>query len=171
MSDITMTTQTTPAVDFSPEDIYRQYRRKVLGYISSRISSWEDAEDLCEEVFVKLFKAMERFDAKQAKPSTLLYKLAHDIVIDYYRTHKEHGELNEGSATVSGADDIVGSSMRLDELKEALLQLPEEQRDIIVLRYYKGITLLKISEMMGMSYKMVKYRHSQALEAMKKLLV
>ena len=165
-----MIEKTNTEEKFSPELIYSQYRRKVLGYISSRISSWEDAEDLCEEVFVKLFKAMERFDAKQAKPSTLLYKLAHDIVIDYYRTHKEHGELNEESATVSGAEDIVGNSMKLDELKDALMQLSEEQRYIIVLRYYKGITLLKISEMMNMSYKMVKYRHAAALEQLKKLL-
>ena len=155
---------------FSPEKLYEQYRKKVLGYISSRISSWEDAEDLCEEVFVKLFRALETFDAKDAKVSTLIYKMSHDIVIDYYRTHREHSELDENSAVVSGADDIVADSEKANELKSALEQLTEEQRDIIILHYYKGITLLKIAEMMGMTYKMVKYRHTTALEQMKGIL-
>ncbi|MBQ5310712.1 MAG: sigma-70 family RNA polymerase sigma factor [Oscillospiraceae bacterium] len=155
---------------FSAEKLYEQYRKKVLGYISSRISSWEDAEDLCEEVFVKLFRALETFDAKEAKVSTLIYKMSHDIVIDYYRTHREHSELDENSAVVSGADDIVADSEKANELKAALEQLTEEQRDIIILHYYKGITLLKIAEMMGMTYKMVKYRHTTALEQMKGIL-
>ena len=156
---------------FSPEKLYEQYRKKVLGYISSRISSWEDAEDLTEEVFVKLFKAMEKFEEREAKISTLIYKMSHDIVIDYYRTHREHSEIDENSAVVSGADEVVADSEKLTELKTALEKLTEEQRDIIILHYYKGITLLKIAEMMNVTYRVVKYRQSTALEQLKGLIV
>ncbi len=155
----------------SPEELYRQYRDKVFGYISSRISSYQDAEDLCEEVFLKLFKSLDTFDGRDAKVSTLLFKMTHDIVIDYYRTHREHAELEEESASVEGADEIVLDSEQLDDLKRALEKLSEQQREVIVLHYYEGMTLLKISEVMGISYKMVKYRHSTGLEELKKLLV
>lgn len=151
-------------------DLYHRYRDKVLGYISSRISSYQDAEDLCEEVFLKLYKAVKNFDGKQAKVSTLLFKLTHDIVIDYYRTHKEHAELEDETASVEGADELVFDSEQLSSLKEALEKLSEQQREVIILHYYERMTLLKISEVMGLSYKMVKYRHSTALDELKKHL-
>ena len=81
----------TDAVRF--EQIYREYRPKVLDYIRSHVNSPEDAEDLCSEVFRK---ALEHLDPSAGTAvSSYLYTITRRTVVDYYRTHRLTAPLDE----------------------------------------------------------------------------
>lgn len=154
----------------TPEMLYKEYRTTVLRYISARIPSWEDAEDLCEEVFAKLLRLLDSYDESKAAVSTLVYKLSHDIVVDWYRTHRRPLALFPEQEALPSAEETVINKEQLDVLKTALAKLPQEQRDILILRFCCGWTLVKIAETTGLTYNMVVSRQKSALKALRKML-
>ncbi len=153
------------------EKIYQQYRNKVMGYIRARIRSQADAEDLCAEVFEKIYQKIEGYQEEKASISTWIFTITRNTVIDFFRRSRPSDELDENMA-----DDqfqVDGDLMKretLGELAQALRSLPEQMRDIIVLRYYDGKPLTDIAKMMNLSYGAVKLRHQAALERLKQIL-
>lgn len=156
------------------ENLYREYKAAVLSYVCARVPSFEEAEDICEEAFLKLSRMLERYDEKRAALSTLLYKITHDLVIDHYRTRRTYEELSEEHSkehsVIYSAEDIVMDNERSSELTDALSKLPEQQREILILRFYCGFSLKKIAEKMNLTYSMVVKRQNNAFETLRKTL-
>ncbi|MCR5670544.1 MAG: sigma-70 family RNA polymerase sigma factor [Butyrivibrio sp.] len=155
----------------SKEQIYLDYRDKVFGYIRNHVNSAEDAEDLCEDVFVKIYSKLDTFDETKAGLSTWIYAVTSNTVIDFYRTNHIHSEIPEDlSDTRSSIEEDFLNGETLSMLASALKELPQEQMDIIVLRYYKGLTLQEVAEKMQLSYGVTKLRHREALGRLQQLL-
>ena len=152
------------------EQIYLEYRKKVMGYIRARIRSFADAEDLCEDVFEKIQRKLGDFDESKASLNTWVFTITRNTVIDYFRRSKPSEELDENLSDDSEVDEGVLQNETLGELASALQALPEEMRAIIVLRYYDGKPLTEIAEIMGLSYGAVKLRHQKALAMLRKAL-
>ena len=153
------------------EEIYLQYKDKVFGYIRNHVNSLEDAEDLCSEVFIKIYDKLDTYDETKARLSTWIYSVTSNTVIDFYRTNHIHSEIPEDlEDSKSTVEDEVLTGENLKLLADALEKLPEELRDIIVLRYYKGNTLQEISEKMNLSYGVTKLRHREALGQLQEML-
>ncbi len=145
------------------EQLYRDYYNKVFAYTLNRTRSREDAEDLTSEIFIKVYNKLESFDEKKAQLSTWIYQIAKHSVIDYYRRYKLSEELPEEIVDEDEIDQDLLNEEALSELASALQKLPDEQRDIIINRYYYGRTLQEIAEMMSLSYGVTKLRHKEAL--------
>lgn len=155
----------------SNEEIYEKYKDKVLGYIRNHVNSPEDAEDLCSDVFIKIYSKIDTFDETKASLSTWIYAMTSNTVIDFYRTNHIHSEIPEDLAEdKSLVEDEVLNGESLKELAKALKSLPQEQMDIIVLRYYKGLTLQEVAEKMNLSYGVTKLRHREALGRLRDML-
>ena len=147
--------------------LYTEYRDKVLGYIRARVNSREDAEDLCQDVFEKAFRAADRYDAEKSAPGTWLYAITRNAVIDHFRRTRPAEELPEDLSDDALPEDAVMRTALLDELAAALERLPAELTDIIVARYYDRLPLTEIAEKLGMSYGAVKLRHQKALSLLR----
>ncbi len=143
-------------------ELYAEYHHKVMAYIRSRITSKEDAEDICHDVFMKVYAKYDSFDSSKSSISTWIFTITRNTLTDFFRTSKQTSELTEEAAVSDQKSEEL-----LYDLAEALEELPQEQRDIIVLRYYKGLTLTEISKTMNISYGMVKVKHNQALAHLK----
>ena len=143
--------------------LYTQYRGKVLTYIRSRIYNRDDAEDLCEDVFEKAFRAADTYDASKSAPGTWLYAITRNAVYDYCRRVRPVGELTEDLSDEDRTEDSVLNAELLDTLAAALERLPAELVDVIVLRYYDQLPLTQVAEKLGVSYGVVKIRHQKAL--------
>ena len=150
------------------EQIYTEYRDRVMGYIYARLRSRADAEDLCQDVFEKVNMKLDSFDSGKASISTWIYSITRNSVIDFYRRSHPHEEIDENMAQDGAVDDNLLNDETLEELAEALEKLPAELREIVVLRYYDGMPLTEIAKKMGMSYGMVKLRHNSALELIRR---
>ena len=155
-----MITHTSRRPDVS--ELYDEYHNKVMAYIRSKISSKEDAEDICQNVFMKVYAKYDSFDSSKSSISTWIFTITRNTLTDFFRTSKQTAELTDDAAI----SDFESESI-LGDLAEALEELPREQRDIVVLRYYNGLTLTEISKMMNISYGMTKVKHNQALAALK----
>lgn len=143
--------------------LYAEYRDRVLGYIRARVSNRADAEDLCQDVFERVMRSAERHDAAKSAPSTWLYAITRNAVIDYWRKARPTEALPEELADESAVDNDLLREELLDELAAALEKLPEELTDIVVLRYYDRLPLTGIAEKLNLSYGAVKLRHQKAL--------
>ncbi len=149
----------------SIDEIYEEYYQKVFSYINSRINNYHDSEDLCEDVFTKVLKNMEKFDESKSALSTWIFNITKNTLIDFYRTRHDSYELLDNYEYVEEKDDV--SQSELADLASALKKLSEEERDIIVLKYYEGYSLKEIGDKMSLTYGVVKLRHNSALEKMK----
>lgn len=152
------------------EEMYRAYRDKVSRYIAGKVSNVHDAEDLVSSVFLKAYKKWESFDASRAGPSTWLYSITRNCVIDYYRTRRVSGELPEGLAEAGQVDDRLLQEETLDHLADALEKLSRRERDVVLLHYYGGETLRTIAEKLQLSYATVKLAHASALRQLRRSL-
>ena len=142
--------------------IYTEYSGKVMGYIRARIRSSADAEDIHSEVFEKILRKIEDFDETKASLNTWIFTITRNTVIDHFRRTKPSEELDENLSDNIELDEGLLNSETLSELAAALKRLPEQMRDIIVLRYYDGKPLTEIAELMNLSYGAVKLRHQNA---------
>ena len=149
----------------SIDEIYEEYYQKVFSYINSRINNYHDSEDLCEDVFTKVFKNLEKFDESKSALSKWIFNITKNTLIDFYRTRHDSYELLDNYEYEEEKNAV--SETELADLANALNKLNDEERDIIVLKYYEGYSLKEIGEKMSLTYGVVKLRHNSALEKMK----
>ena len=152
------------------ERVYLDYRDKVRRYISGKVRNVHDVEDLTSDVFVKVYEKLETFDGEKASVSTWVYTITRNTVIDFYRTNKTYEELPETLVSGDSVDENVIREESLSELCDALESLDERSRDLIIFRYYKGLTLKEIAKKMSISYSYAKLLHNNALAKLKDFL-
>ena len=149
------------------DSVYLDYKDKITAYVRSRIENKYDVEDIVSTVFLKIYQKIDSFDESKASLSTWIYTITRNTVIDYFREIKTHIEfLDEIEADTLSADSLVDDEL-LEDLAYALETLSERERDLIILHYYKGYTLKRISEMMDMSYINAKLIHTKALSMLR----
>ena len=154
----------------SQEQLYTEYHDRVFAYVLHRVRSKEDAEDVVSEVFLKALNKLESFDESKAKLSTWIYQIAKHTVIDYYRRYRISEELPEELEKDEEIDEGLLNEETLVELANALKKLNEEQREIVIRRYYHGQLLMDIAKEMSLSYGVVKLRHKEALARLERYM-
>lgn len=152
------------------ESIYAEYYGKVMGYIMARIRNRADAEDLCSSIFMKIYEKYDQYDQSKSALGTWIFSITRNSLIDHYRKTKPTAELDENMPEDEELDENLLNTESLGELAAALRKMPEQLRDIIVLRYYDGKPLTEIAEIMNLSYGAVKLRHQNALMLLRQAL-
>ena len=145
------------------QQVYTDYKGKVMGYIRARVRGWADAEDLCADVFEKVQRKISGYDESKASVSTWIFTITRNTVIDYFRKNRPAEELDENLKDDAVVDERLLRTETMSELAAALRRLPQQMMDIIVLRYYDGKSLTEIARMMNLSYGAVKLRHQNAV--------
>ena len=146
------------------DTLYREYRDKVLAYLKSRLESVEDANDLCHDVFLKVFRSLPRYDETKSSISTWIFRITRFTLIDYIRTKHPGSQLAENIPSGDNLEESFIKGETLQCLAAALAELEQAERDIIIMRYYNGYSLTDISRLTGISYGMVKVKHKKALK-------
>lgn len=152
------------------EKIYRDYHGRISGYIRSRISSEQDAEDIAANVFVKVFEKLDTFDESKASLSTWIYTITRNTMTDYFRSRKVFFEIPETIEDDYSVEEEICNAEMLEALANALETLDERERDIVILRFYSGRTLKEIAKMMNISYAYVKVLQNKAFVSIKKYI-
>lgn len=147
--------------------LYQDFYQKVLGYINGKVNNYTLAEDLCSDVFLKVYEKIDTFDETKASLSTWIFTITRNRLTDYFRTRHVAGEIPETLAENSSFEDDVCNGEMLETLADALEKLDTRERDIIIFHYYSGMTLKDVAEKIGISYSYVKLLHNNALAALK----
>ena len=155
------------------ELIYTQYCDKVSRFVRSKIHYPNDVEDIVQTVFLKVYSNLDKYDEIKASFSTGIYIITRNTVYDYLKDKRDHPVIELIENTVYSAeepDDSLLNQEALEELACALQKLPQNQRDIIILIYYKNLDRRKVAEMLGMTYGQVRYLHDKAMKRLGELL-
>lgn len=152
-------------------EIYNQYHEKVQWYFLEKVGDKFLAEDLCSDVFVKVLNKYDSFDESKASLSTWIFTIARNTLIDYFRGRKVFEEVSEEMSVLSDIDDEICENETLEELANALERLEQRERDIVILRYYSGVTLKEIAMKLNISYAYVKILHNKAINELKRNLL
>lgn len=144
------------------EEIVSQFSRRIFNLAYRFTSSIEAAEDLTQEVFVRIYKTLDQYDSKQGDLANWLMRLARNLIIDDYR----HRQRNPQNSYADDVDDhtfhlrAVGTSAQKDierrelakQVQEGIDKLPADLRMCVILRdieelsYQEIVDLLKIPE-------------------------
>ncbi|HEX8939581.1 MAG TPA: sigma-70 family RNA polymerase sigma factor [Candidatus Limnocylindrales bacterium] len=153
--------------------LFDRYHGPVYRFVASRIRQPHDAEDVTQLVFVKALEALPRYESRGVPFGGWLFRLARNAVIDFVRTHRDHAEL-DGLLERSGADpgphDVVALRADLHEVGQALGRLTDEQRDVIALRFFAGLSAREAAEAMGKQEGTIRGLQFRALAALRREL-
>ena len=159
--------------ELSLEEVYKEYYSKVTALVYKKVGDHSMVEDMVSEIFLKITRNFDKFDPAKASIGTWVYTVANRYITDYYRSRKvfvelpeengETGAMPEALVIENDLDANILLEEQLEELADALEQLKEKERDLIILHYYQGLQLKEIAAMMGMSYANAKVLHRKAL--------
>ncbi len=158
----------------SLSELYRLYFPRVYRYILARTGNTYDAEDLAEEVFMRMLDAIERFQWREAPFSAWLFRIAHNAVISQRRRDGARGRsapLTEGlSVDEQGPAELVENRLALNEIMRAAQTLPEAQRRVISLRFAAGLSVAETARAMGKGEGNVKVIQHKAIAKLREML-
>jgi RNA polymerase sigma-70 factor (ECF subfamily) len=148
--------------------LYLRYADNVYGYVRSIVRDDYEAEDVTQHVFAKLIVVIGKYEQRAVPFSAWILRLAHNSAIDHMRKRRAIP-----AAEVYGADERMpeGNEDRSRELRSALADLPEEQRDVIVLRHLVGLSPSEIAGRMGKTEPSVHGLHHRGRAALRSALV
>lgn len=160
-----------------------KYYDKILNYCHYHCYDRQAAQDLTQDTFVRFFGALAGFQV-MGKSVNYLYVIARNLCIDHSKRQRELSAQQEFSADSftqkeGGIDRAAQISMRDIAMEEterrldianALKELPEELREIIILHYFQDYTLRRSAELLGIGLPLAKYRIRRAKEELARLL-
>ena len=150
--------------------LYEEFHTKVLRYLSGKLRDSQLAEDLCSEVFLKIYEKIDTYNEKKASLSTWVFTITRNTLTDYFRTRRVCEEIPETLADADTPEETFCTNEMLELLASALELLEPRLRDIVIFRYYQGMTLTEIGRNLGISYAHIKVLHNKALAEMRPLL-
>lgn len=149
--------------------LMRDYKRFVFATALRYLSSYDDAEDITQEVFIKVFENLHRFN-QNSSLKTWLYRITVNTCINFRRKKSFFSVFQRASSAET--DDLAGNSATPVAIIEggeleakflsALNELPEKQRETFALRYFDDLTYEEISKLLGTSVGGLKANYFQA---------
>lgn len=166
-------------------EIVRRHQRPLVNFFYRQVWDRHKAEDLAQEIFLRLYRAMERYDPR-AKFTTFLYRMARNLWIDSVRANASRPKVSSlerpvggGSETETGSflpvavpepGDAISHIEEMEEVRRAVMTLPEEYRVVILLAEFQQMRYEEIGEVLGIPVGTVKSRMHHAVERLKELL-
>ncbi|MEW5717815.1 MAG: sigma-70 family RNA polymerase sigma factor [Chloroflexota bacterium] len=158
--------------------LYDRYARLVYSLALRMLSDRAAAEEVVQEVFVKVWQRAREFDAQRGKFSAWLTGIAHHHAIDELRRRRarpvasdDEDALANVAAVDPTPDDAAQTSLERRRIVDALQEIPAEQRRCIEMAYFEGYTQEEISERLSEPLGTVKTRMRLGMQKLKVLLV
>ena len=150
------------------EKLYRDNFQKVYNYVYYRLLDATQAEDVTSAVFMKAVANFDKFDATRASFSTWILRIAHNTLVDYFRTRKPSAPLETlGADEPSSEDDYPVLDEHQAQVAQLLSLLSEEDRELVFLKYYEDKRNVEIAQILDMNPATVATRLRRALLTMR----
>lgn len=154
------------------EQVYTQYYPRILSYVRSKLDDPQDAEDLCSDAFFYCFDQYEQYDPEKSAISTWLYLIVNSRIKNYYRDHKAHVDIDDYMNIIPDEGDDMDQSIYLEQLRgvlaKAIAALPEKQKKVVILRYFKQQSSSEIAAQLGLTPGNVRVLLTRALDKLER---
>ena len=173
-----MTNLDGPGVEVALSKLYDRYSRTVFGVGLKILSDRSMAEELVQEVFLKVWRSARTFDSSRGSFSTWLYRVTRSVALDLYRKRARRvrpvsdgdPHLDSARDPSAGPQEVVDESWLSWQVSRALEVLDAPHREVIDLAYFGGLSQREISERTGMPLGTVKTRTASAYKSLRKEL-
>jgi RNA polymerase sigma-70 factor (ECF subfamily) len=155
-------------------DLYERHLGAIYRYIYYRVGETRLAEDLTETTFLKAWQALPRFRIGGTPFRVWLYRVAHNLLVDHYRTRKEQVPLSVhppmADPSPSPEEELIARDRR-DWVSAAIARLSPDYQEVLTLRFVNGLSHSEAAEVLGRSVGAVRVLQHRALKALREVLV
>ena len=161
--------------------LLERHTRRVRDYVRMMVKDNDVADDLTQEVLIKVVRVIDEgryTDKGRFLPWVL--RIAHNRVLDYFRAQKQAKTVSESSAGFDvlgnknfaepSIEDSIILEQRAEEIRALVEELPEEQREVVKMRYYEGLSFKEIAGQTGVGINTALGRMRYALINMRQLI-
>lgn len=182
-------TQVTTAVTYEPSNIvslvesaangnfeafgelYHIYLDRIYRYVFHQVNDKMTAEDITEEVFLKAWKAIRSCKGKSDTFSSWLYRIAHNHLINTIHSLQRCTSVeNEKLTEISDPKLEIETGLERQELLKVITSLPQNQRQVIILKFIEGLDNREIGQVMDKSEGAIRVLQMRALTALRQKL-
>jgi len=146
--------------------LYVSYSNNIYGYVRSIVRDDHEAEDVTQHVFAKLMTTIVKYDDRGVPFFAWLLRLARNVAIDHLRANRLTPMEEVLDPDSSSATDIDQAEV----VRNALATLPEEQREVVILRHVIGLTPGEIADRLGRSESSIHGLHHRGRRALQREL-
>ncbi|MBT4511061.1 MAG: sigma-70 family RNA polymerase sigma factor [Chloroflexi bacterium] len=153
--------------------LYEESYDKVARYIFIRIGNQQEAEDLASETFVRALKSLNSYQERGLPMEAWIFKIAHNIVVDYLRKVSKRQMVNLDEVTIaddSNPEEAAVSNDQIARVTKALGGLSPSQREVIALRFFSGLSSTECGKVMGRQPGAVREMQSAAIKSLRHIL-
>ena len=159
-------------VDF--DALYDRFFDPIYRFVYRRVNDKETVQDIVSETFLKVYKNISKFEPRQgASLSSWIYTIAQNETFQYYRKHKKETVHLEEDIQVQGKEDVeqdLNDKQLSARTKELLQYVGEEDREMIIMKYFDELKNTEIAEILNIKANNVGVRLHRALQKFKKIL-
>lgn len=152
-------------------ELYDRHVVRVYRHIYYMVGSAAEAEDLTAQTFLRAWEAIERYQVRGAPFVSWLLRIAHNLGVSYLRSKRDSSELHDGIIDTKERRDPEWSYQQTAEeelVREAILRLREEQRQVIILRFIEDLDYREVAEIIGKSVAAIRVIQHRALNSLRK---
>lgn len=151
-------------------DLVRQHRPRVLRTATGIVGSTEEAEDVAQQVFIKVWNALPGFDSKGSF-SSWVYRITVNTALDVVRRRRQHVSLDDLQRAGQGnPEDHAMQTAKQDQVRRAIAALPPASRTTLVLREYEQLSYKEIAKVLDIPIGTVMSRLNYARKALARTL-
>jgi RNA polymerase sigma factor (sigma-70 family) len=180
ISDSTLVKDYMNGKEASLSILITRHQQRLFSFIYSKIQNKDLTEDIFQDTFIKVIRTLKKGNYnEEGKFLPWVMRIAHNLVIDYFRKNnrmpsfKNTGEFDIFSVLHDGtlnAEKQIIQEQIYEDVRELINELPEEQKEVLIMRMYKDMSFKEISENTGVSINTALGRMRYALINMRKLI-
>jgi RNA polymerase sigma-70 factor (ECF subfamily) len=153
--------------------LYNECYDKIARYAFLRIGDRMEAEDLSGEVFLKALQSLESYEERDVPMQAWLFTIARNLVVDHLRKASKHRSVPIDTLQLEGGVDpatLVEGKIERERVSKAMEELTAEQREVLGLRFFSGLTSKEAGSVLKKSDGAVREMQRAAIEKLRKLL-
>ena len=163
------------------ETLINRHRSKVYTYIVLTIKNQQLAEDLFQETFIKVIQSLRSGKYRDnGRFLSWVIRISHNLIIDHFRKEKQMNAISNDDSDVDlfnskkladqNIEEIIVNNQIMSEIRLLINELPEDQREVVLLRHYGGLSFKEIAEQTNVSINTALGRMRYALINLRKLI-
>ena len=154
--------------------LYDAYMERIYRFIYFRVEDQQTAEDITSQVFLRAWNNLDRFRLGRTPYLAWLYTIAHNAVIDHYRTRKPTTALEDVRLSqpdyAEAVENNIDFSVEMRSIKSAMQTLTNDQQQVLTLKFIEGMSNDEIARHLGKREGAVRALQMRGLRALAKLL-
>lgn len=155
--------------------LYDKYHPAIYRFVYLKVSHREEAEDITHHVFLNAWQNIDTFEDQGLPITSWLYKIAHNKVVDYYRTRRFTANIDEIpeeilNITQGDGQEQAGQRIAIEKVFEALRSLPEDQQNVVIMRFVEELPHKNIAQVLGKSEGTIRVLQHRAIKSLQHIL-